>query len=85
VKTKDTAQLRFEGIDAIEKGAIQPLATEAKNSMLHLIGFDPANTKPTGYILTRAVDPKSHRPICFAFAGSTSKPDGSEVHLQGPC
>ena len=32
--TNDTLQLRFEGIDALEKTAIQPLATEASASSI---------------------------------------------------
>ena len=84
-KTKDTVQLRFEGIDAIEKGAIKPLSTQALGSMLKLIGFDKTqHQEPTGYILARMTDDKSGRPICFAFAGSTSRTDGSEVYLEAP-
>lgn len=80
---QDTVQLRFEGIDAIEKGAIQPLATKAKENMFRLIGYDAvANPEPVGYILARMTDDKSGRPICFLFAGSTSQKDGSEVRLE---
>lgn len=82
-KTKNTAQLRFEGIDAIEKGATQPLATEARESMFELIGFDENNNpEPTGYILARMTDDESARPICFVFAGTTGRADGSEVYLE---
>ena len=35
-----TVQTRFEGIDAIEKGAIKPLSVDARNSMLSLINYD---------------------------------------------
>lgn len=81
--TKNTAQLRFEGIDAIEKGATQPLATEARESMFKLIGFDENNNpEPTGYILARMTDDESGRPICFVFAGTTGRADGSEVYLE---
>ena len=62
--TKNTAQLRFEGIDAIEKGATKPLATQAKDNMLKLIGFDKnTNAEPVGYILARMTDDKSGRPV----------------------
>lgn len=82
VKTKNTAQLRFEGIDAIEKGAIQPLATEARDNMFNLIGYDAeTHPEPIGYILARMTDDKSGRPICFAFAGKTIRKDGSEIFL----
>jgi endonuclease YncB( thermonuclease family) len=83
-KTKNTVQLRFEGIDAIEKGAIQPLATKARDSMFDLICYDEqTNPEPIGYILARMTDDKSGRPICFAFASKTAKKDGSEIFLDG--
>jgi hypothetical protein len=40
-QTIDTVQLRFEGIDAIEKGALKPLSIKARDSMLVLVGSDP--------------------------------------------
>lgn len=84
IETKNTVQLRFEGIDAIEKGAIKPLSTEATDNMFKLIGFDEAsNPEPAGFILTRMTDDQSGRPICFAFAGNTKRQDGSEVFLDG--
>jgi len=84
-KTKDTVQLRFEGIDAIEKGAIKPLSTDAKKNMLDLIGFNKSNSQePTGYVLARMTDDKYGRPVCFVFAGRTGRKDGSEVYLDGP-
>jgi hypothetical protein len=85
VQTKDTVQLRLEGIDAIEKRAIKMLSLEATQSMKDLIGFDEAeNPDPEGYILTRMTDDKTRRPICFAFAGSTELPDGSAIRLEAP-
>jgi hypothetical protein len=81
-KTRDTVQLRFEGIDAIEKGATKPLSVQAKESMFKLIGFDEAqNPEPEGFILARMTDDKTRRPICFLFAGKTNRPDGSRVFL----
>jgi endonuclease YncB( thermonuclease family) len=81
-KNKGTVQLRFEGIDAIEKRAIKPLSTEARDHMLRLIGFDRrTNPEPVGYILARMTDDASGRPIAFVFAGTTSKKDGSSVLL----
>ncbi len=84
-KTKDTVQLRFEGIDAIEKGAKPPtgvnpsLSSEARDSMFSLIGYDEdTNAEPEGYVLTRMTDDKSGRPIAFAFAGKTSRKDGDD-------
>ncbi len=82
VKTKNTVQLRFEGIDAIEKGAIKPLSVNARDSMFRLINFDENNNpEPEGYILTRMTDDKAGRPICFVFAGDANRDDGSEVWL----
>ncbi|MEW5987292.1 MAG: hypothetical protein AB1791_11700 [Chloroflexota bacterium] len=85
-ETKDTVQLRLEGIDAIEKGATKPLATEARDNMFKLIGFDEAtNPEPEGYILTRMTDDTSGRPIAFAFAGATDRNDGDlGVFLDAP-
>ena len=80
--TNDTVQLRFEGIDSIEKGAIQPLATQSRDSMLDLIGAPNIADTPRGFVLSRSVDPNG-RPIAFAFAGETSEADGSEVFLTG--
>ncbi len=83
-KTKDTVQLRFEGIDAIEKGAIKSLATQSLDNMLQLIGYDKSNNpEPAGYILTRMTDDRSGRPIAFVFAGKTSLQDGTEIFLDG--
>lgn len=82
-KTKDTVQLRFEGIDAIEKSAIKSLSKAATDSMLKLIGFHKTeNSEPEGYILSRMTDDKAGRPICFAFAGKADRSDGAKVHLE---
>lgn len=84
-ETKSTVQLRFEGIDAIEKGAIKALSTAARDNMLKLIDFDEAdNPEPTGFILSRMSDNTSSRPICFVFAGDTNLRDGIEVFLDKP-
>lgn len=76
----DTVQLRFEGIDAIEKGAIQPLATQARDSMLQLIGASSLQDRPRGYVLSRSTDVHG-RPIVFPFAGNTPEDDGASVFL----
>ena len=81
VETKDTVQLRFEGIDSIEKGATKPLSTQSRDNMFKLIGHTAAVPEPRGHILARMTDDKSGRPICFAYAGATSAKDGSEVFL----
>lgn len=81
VETLNTVQLRFEGIDAIEKGATHPLAVEAKENMFKLIGYNKdTNPEPIGYILSRMTDPHG-RPVSFVFAGTSPKADGSSVYL----
>jgi endonuclease YncB( thermonuclease family) len=78
----DTVQLRFEGIDSIEKAAIQPLATQSRDSMLDLIGAASLQDTPRGHILSRSADPNG-RAIAFAFAGEAPEPDGSSIRLEG--
>lgn len=84
-ETLGTAQLRLEGIDAIEKGATQPLATNARDNLFALIGYEPGVVaEPEGFILARMTDDTSRRPIAFAFAGMTERPDGDDVFLDVP-
>ena len=80
--TNDTVQLRFEGIDAIEKAAIQPFATQARDSMLEHIGAEGLGDTPRGYVLSRSTDAHG-RPIAFAFAGEAPEPDGASIFLNG--
>ena len=80
--TNDTVQLRFEGIDSIEKTALQPLATESRDSMLDLIGASNLQDTPRGYVLSRSADPHG-RPIAFAFKGDTAEADGASIFLTG--
>jgi endonuclease YncB( thermonuclease family) len=84
-QTKDTVQLRLEAIDAIEKGALQPLATEARDNLLKRLGFDAQRTPtPRGYVLARMTDDKTRRPIAFAFAGASKLRDGASITLEAP-
>lgn len=80
--THDTIQLRFEGIDSIEKGALQPLATESRDSMLEHIGATSLQDTPRGHILSRSADVNG-RAIAFAFAGDAPEPDGADIFLDG--
>ena len=80
--TNDTVQLRFEGIDSIEKTAVQPLATESRDSMLDLIGASNLQDTPRGYVLSRTADPHG-RPIAFAFKGDAPEADGASIFLTG--
>jgi hypothetical protein len=77
-----TVQLRFEGIDAIEKRATFPLSKNATKNMLKHIGHSEQNPTPNGYILARMTDDESRRPICFVFSGSASQSDGSQIFLE---
>lgn len=80
-KAIGTVQLRFEGIDAIEKRAIKPLSIEAKQNMFKLIDYDAdTNPEPKGFILSRMTDPHG-RPISFVFSGDISEQDGSNIFL----
>jgi hypothetical protein len=80
--TNDTVQLRFEGIDSIEKTAIQSLAVQSRDSMLSLIGAASMTDTPRGTVLARRVDPNG-RPIAFVFAGDAAEADGTDVFLTG--
>lgn len=81
IKADGTTQLRYEGIDAIEKGAIQPLADDAKEKNFELLGVTPANPHPRGYILSRECEVNG-RPVCFVFKGSPPGKDGATHFLQ---
>lgn len=84
-ETKNTAQLRLDGIDAIEKGATKPLATQARDNFFKLIGFNErSNQEPRGYVLTRMTDDEAGRPVVLAFAGTSRKNDGASVNVDGP-
>jgi hypothetical protein len=80
--TNDTVQLRFEGIDSIEKAAIQPLATDSRDSMLGLIGASNLLDTPRGHVLSRSTDPHG-RPIAFTFKGDAPEADGASIFLAG--
>ncbi|MBJ7899305.1 MAG: hypothetical protein GC158_05125 [Cyanobacteria bacterium RI_101] len=80
--TQNTAQLRLEGIDSIEKEALSSLAEQSKASLLKLIGFDAgSNPEPEGYILSRSTDGQAGRPVSFAFSGPAPSADGASVFL----
>lgn len=79
----ETVQLSFEGTDAIEKGAIQPLSKQSLEKLLSLIGYSrDINPTPSGYILSRMTDDKTRKPICFVFFGNTNELDGKNIFLE---
>jgi endonuclease YncB( thermonuclease family) len=77
-----SVQLRYEGIDAIEKAAIQPLATETKEKNIEFLrenSSDKGDEVP-GYILSRGTD-RNRRPVAIAFSGKTKFKNGQEIFL----
>ena len=78
----NSVQLRYEGIDTLEKSAANPWSGDATKANLTLIGgpgvVDQADSR--GYILTRRIE-KRNRPISFLFAGDTEERDGRDVFL----
>lgn len=81
--TAGTVQLRFEGIDSIEKAATRALAEASRESMKQLIGYDPQGERePAGWVLARMTDDQAGRPISWLFAGEAEAPDdGSDIFL----
>lgn len=75
-----SVQLRYEGIDCLEKAAIQPYSSDATASNLGFVA--PPQSEARGYICTNQLDPHG-RPVCFVFSGNTQEADGARIHL-GP-
>lgn len=84
-ETRNTTQLRLDGVDTLEKDATKPLAEQARDSLIKVIGFDEnSNPEPRGFVLTRMTDDVAGRPITLAFAGTTRRTDGATVYADGP-
>ena len=77
-KSGGQVQLRYEGIDALEKAAIKPFSSDATKRNKELLG-GAENGRP-GYILSSHTD-KNGRPVCFVFAGDPPDGDGAEIIL----
>lgn len=60
-------QLRYEGIDALEKAAIKPFSSDATERNIELLGGNRDNIP--GYILSSHADGNG-RPVCFVFTGN---------------
>lgn len=75
-----TVQLRYEGIDALEKDAKEPFASDATSKNLELIGVSGPSGESNGYVLANQIGPNG-RPICFVFAGDPQENDGASVFL----
>lgn len=78
-QTNHSIQLRYEGIDTLEKAAIDPFASDATNSNLDLAGTEGGSRPAKGYILTNQIGPHG-RPIAFVFSGEPPQEDGSEIY-----
>ncbi|MBD2341194.1 thermonuclease family protein [Calothrix sp. FACHB-156] len=65
-KSGGQVQLRYEGIDALEKAAIQPFSSDATKQNIELLGGKKAGLP--GYILSNHSDGNG-RPVCFVFTG----------------
>lgn len=78
IKPGGEVQLRYEGIDALEKAALKSLSTVATKRNIELLGGD-RNGLP-GYILSSHAD-RNGRPVCFVFTGDAPGADGSETLL----
>ena len=76
-KNNGTISLRYEGIDAVEKDAIEPHASDATNINLELLGLQAPDAEGPGFIMASQVGPNG-RPICFVFKGDIDVPDGTE-------
>lgn len=69
-KSGGQVQLRYEGIDALEKAAIQPFSSDATKRNIELLGGEEAGLP--GYILSSHADGNG-RSVCFVFAGKPPK------------
>lgn len=65
-KSGGQVQLRYEGIDALEKAAIQPFSSSATKRNIQLLGGEQSGLP--GYILSSHADGNG-RPVCFVFTG----------------
>lgn len=77
-KSGGEVQLRYEGVDALEKAAIKPFSSNATERNIKLLGGN--ENGQSGYLLSSHTD-NNGRPVCFAFAGEAPDSDGSEIFL----
>lgn len=79
-QNNNTVSLRYEGIDAPERGSKEPFACDATARNLTLLGLRDVYDTGPGYILARQLGGWG-RPISFVFAGEAEEEDGVFVHL----
>jgi endonuclease YncB( thermonuclease family) len=73
-----TVPLRYEGIDAMERGARQPESSDATARNLEHLGLAGPADEGRGHIFSRLLDTNG-RVVAFVIAGDTPEADGSEV------
>jgi endonuclease YncB( thermonuclease family) len=79
IKSGGEVQIRYEGIDALEKAAIKPFSSDATKRNIELLGGD-RNELP-GFILSSRAE-KNGRPVCFVFKGEPPAADGDSIFLE---
>lgn len=75
-----TIPIRYEGIDAMERGARTPESSDATRRNLEFLGLSGSNDEGRGHILSRLLDTNG-RVIAFVFAGDAPEEDGAEVFV----
>ena len=78
IKSGGEVQLRYEGVDALEKAAKLPFSSDATERNIVLLGGN-VNGLP-GFILSKQADTNG-RPVCFAFTGNPNDTDGTDTFL----
>jgi endonuclease YncB( thermonuclease family) len=78
IKGNEEVQLRYEGIDALEKKALRPFSSNATLANIQLLGGYQDGLP--GYILSSYGDTNG-RPVCFVFTGEPPAPSGSWIKL----
>ena len=82
LNNEDIISLRYEGIDAPERGSREPFACDATARNIEYLGLsDVYDEGQRGYILARQLDIYG-RPISFVFAGEATEEDGDHIHLE---
>lgn len=80
-KNNHSINLRYEGIDTLEKNAIKPYSSDTTDYNLSLLGITSETRMTKGSILTTQLDPNG-RIISFVFNHSfDSEKDGSLIHI----
>jgi endonuclease YncB( thermonuclease family) len=75
-----TIPLRYEGVDAMERGARAPESPEATAANLGFLGLSGPGGEGRGHVFSRLLDTNG-RVIAFVFAGDAPEEDGAEVFV----